>query len=161
MPLEEARQALDAVELILSEVSYRGAFNVEFKLDVRDGLYKVIELNPRPAWYIGTIANLGLDIPWSIYRDAQDLDVEPAGEYPIGRYALYEFRDALAIGAYLRRIRRPDGAVLGPWLRGDRTVFWWRDPLPAFQGTSRFLQRRLGRTRRPAPGSGTSTDPAA
>jgi len=160
IPLDEARPATDGLRRILAETGFRGAFNVEFKFDVRDGLFKVIELNPRPAWYIATIANLGLDIPWSIYRDAQGLDVEHARPYSAGRYGLYEFRDAVAIGGYLRRLRRPDGAVIGPWLRGDRTVFWWRDPLPAFHGTSRFLSRRLGRRRRPAPGTGRSADPA-
>jgi predicted ATP-grasp superfamily ATP-dependent carboligase len=154
IPLDEARQATDGVRRLLAETGFRGAFNVEFKLDVRDGQFKVIELNPRPAWYIATIANLGLDIPWSIYRDAQGLEVERARPYAAGRYGLYEFRDAVAIGGYLRRLRRPDGAVIGPWLHGDRTVFWWRDPLPAFHGTSRFLSRRLGRKRRPAPGAG-------
>lgn len=159
IPLGEARQATDALRRLLIGTSYRGAFNVEFKFDGRDGIYKVIELNPRPAWYVATIANLGLDIPWSIYSDAQGLVVERARPYPAGRYGLYEFRDALAIGGYLRRLRRPEGAVVGVWLRGDRTVFWWRDPLPAFHGASRFLGRRLGRGRAATRGAGP-TDPA-
>ena len=156
MPPEEAEPALESLRRLLAETRFRGAFNVEFKFDVRDGLFKVIELNARPAWYIGAIVNLGLDIPWSIYRDAQGLAVEPAVPYPSGRYSLYELRDALAISRYLRRLRRPDGAVLGPWLRGDRTVFWWRDPLPALHGISRFF----GRRRRPSPEAGRSADPA-
>lgn len=149
-PLEDAAGATDALRRMLSEVGFRGAFNVEFKFDRRDGLYKVIELNPRPAWYIATIANLGFDIPWSIYRDALGLAVDPPVPYPTGRYGLYEFRDAVAIAGYLRRFKRPEGPVLGPWLRGDRTVFWWRDPLPAFHGVFRFLSHRFGRQRRPA-----------
>ena len=149
-----ARQATDGVRQLLAETGFRGAFNVEFKLDVRDGQHKVIELNPRPAWYIAPIANLGLDIPWSIYRDAQDLDVERSRPYAAGRYGLYEFRDAVAIGGYLRRLRRPDGPVIGPWLRGDRTVFWWRDPA-ARRSTARPDSSRVGWDggvgRRPVP----------
>lgn len=159
-PLAEAPGAVDSLRRLLSEVGYRGAFNIEFKFDRRDGLYKVIELNPRPAWYISTIANLGFDIPWSIYRDARDLEVEPAVPYEAGRYGLYELRDAVAIAGYLRRFRRPEGPVLGPWLRGDRTVFWWRDPLPAFHGVLRFLRNRVGGRRRAMPADGGAVDPA-
>lgn len=156
-PLEEAEQATADLRRMLADVGFRGAFNVEFKYDVRDGLYKIIELNPRPAWYISTIAAVGLDIPWAMYRDAQGLDVEPAPPFPLGRVQLYEFRDAVAIAGFLRRFRRPPGSVIGPWLRGDRTVFWWRDPMPALHGAMLFLSRRFGRRR--AAGAGTP-DPA-
>lgn len=156
IPAEEAQQATEGLRRLLAETGFRGAFNVEFKFDVRDGLFKVIELNPRPAWYIATIASLGLDIPWAIYRDAQGLDVEAPTPYPIGRYGLYEFRDALAIAGALRRLRRPPGPVFGPWLRGDRTVFWWRDPLPAFHGALQIIGRRLWRRRRPPAGEAPS-----
>jgi predicted ATP-grasp superfamily ATP-dependent carboligase len=158
--LEEAEGATDALRRLLAAVGFRGAFNVEFKYDVRDGQYKIIELNPRPAWYVSTIAAVGLDIPWAIYRDAQGLPVDPARPYPLGRAQLYEFRDAVAIASCLRRLRRPPGPVLGPWLRGDRTVFWWRDPMPAFHGAAQFLGRRLLGRRGPQPDDARSVGPA-
>jgi D-aspartate ligase len=97
VPLDEVEPALSDTRRLLMETRYRGAFNVEFKHDVRDGQFKVIELNARPAWYIATIADIGPNLPWMLYRDAQDLPVEPSTEYRSGRYGLYEFRDAVAI----------------------------------------------------------------
>jgi len=152
IPLDEVQCALPDLRRLLSETDYRGAFNVEFKFDVRDRTFKIIELNPRPAWYIATIASAGLDLPWSIYLDAQGLPVEPPAVYRSGRYSLYEFRDAIAVMRYVKALRIPEGAVLGPWIWGDHTVFWWSDPVPALLGMwqilERLVSRALGRPRR-------------
>lgn len=149
---EDVAPALTDVARLMTGAGYRGAFNAEFKEDARDGTFKVIEVNPRPAWYIATIADAGLNLPWAIYRDALGLPVEAPRPYRPGRYALYEFRDAVAVWNDLRRLRRPDGPVLAPWLRGDHTVFWWRDPMPLLRGGAQMLLRRarsLRPTRRP------------
>lgn len=145
--LAEVEGATAALRRLLAKVEYRGAFNVEFKFDVRDGQFKIIELNARPAWYIATIASAGLDLPWMTYLDAQGLPVEAPTSYHAGRYAMYEFRDAAAVMHALRSFRRPEGPVLGPWLWGDHTVFWWRDPMPALSGLSKVIGRRVSRGR--------------
>lgn len=147
IPLAEVEGATASLRRLLAEVAYRGAFNVEFKFDVRDGQFKILELNARPAWYIATIVSAGLDLPWMIYLDAQGLPVEAPTSYHVGRYGMYEFRDAAAVMLALRSLRRPEGPVLGPWLWGDHTVFWWRDPLPAFGGLSKVVAGRVSRAR--------------
>ncbi len=144
IPLSEVEGALPGLRRLLAETRYRGGFNVEFKFDVRDGAFKILELNARPAWYVATIASAGLDIPWSIYLDAQGLPVESPAVYRAGRYGLYEFRDAVALMRYVKALRLPEGAVLGPWIWGDHTVFWWSDPMPALKGMWQILERRLG-----------------
>ena len=97
---------------LLSAVDYRGIFNVEFKFDARDGRYKIIEVNPRPFWLIGHIAQAGLDLPWISYLDAQGLPVPVPRPYQIGRYGMYEIPDATAIVRAWSHGRRPDGPVL-------------------------------------------------
>jgi hypothetical protein len=69
---------------------------------------------------------------------------------------MYEIPDASAIARAWRARRRPEGSVLGPWLRGDRALFWWRDPLPAVAGIAAIIGRRVRRrdaieTANPAP----------
>ncbi len=147
IPLEDVSDCLPTLRTILAATDYRGIFNIEFKLDERDGEFKVIELNPRPFWLIGHIARAGLDLPWLSYLDAQDLDLPEPGPYQIGRYGMYEIPDATAIVRALRHGRRPEGSVVGPWLRGDRALFWWRDPLPAVSALWQIAGRRLGRWR--------------
>ena len=152
IPVSDVSDCLPALRTLLAAVDYRGIFNVEFKLDERDGRFKIIELNPRPFWLIGHIARAGVDLPWMSYLDAQELPVPAAAPYQVGRYGLYEIPDATAIARAWSSFRRPEGPVLEPWLRGDRALFWWSDPLPALGGLGQALGRRvrraLGRDRR-------------
>ncbi len=147
IPLDDIAGCLPALKTILAATDYRGIFNIEFKLDERDGVFKVIEVNPRPFWLIGHIARAGLDLPWLSYLDAQDLALPEPGPYQIGRYGMYEILDATAIVRAWSHGRRPEGSVLGPWLHGDRALFWWRDPLPAASALRQAIGRRLRRSR--------------
>ena len=145
IPIADVNDCLPALRAILTATDYRGIFNIEFKLDERDGRFKVIEVNPRPFWLIGHIARAGLDLPWLSYLDAQELPIPAPTPYQIGRYGMYEIPDATAIVRAWSRLRRPEGPVIEPWLKGDRALFWWRDPLPAVSGLWQTLGRRGGR----------------
>jgi predicted ATP-grasp superfamily ATP-dependent carboligase len=146
IPIAEARDAPDSLRTLLADVGYRGAFNVEFKLDDRDGRYKIIEVNPRPAWFVATLARAGMDLPWMIYRDALELAVPTSPPYRVGRYAVYETPDATSIVRAWTSRERPDGPVIRPWLRGDHALFWLRDPWPAVVDISRAVRGRLTKT---------------
>jgi D-aspartate ligase len=149
IPLAEVSDVLPALRTLLADVHYRGIFMVEFKLDERDGRFKIIEVNPRPFWLIGHVVRAGLDLPWMSYLDAQELPVPAPATYQIGRYGMYEFLDATAVARAWRSFHRPEGPVLRPWLRGDRALFWWSDPMPAVSALFQALGRRLrGRGKR-------------
>jgi len=143
IPIEEVAEPAAAMQRLLADVGYRGIFNVEFKFDERDGLFKIIEVNPRPFWFIGHIVRAGLDLPWMSYLDAQDLEVPSAPRYQVGRYGVYEVPDANAILRAWSSFRRPEGPVLRPWLTGDHTLFWLRDPLPGLADVWHAIQRRV------------------
>lgn len=158
IPMAEVSPAVAAVRQLLAGVDYRGIFNVEFKYDARDGQFKIIEVNPRPFWLIAHVAMAGMDLAWMSYLDAQALPVPVPPPYRPGRYGLYEIPDAAALLRAWGSLRRPEGAVLAPWLRGDHALFWWSDPLPAMAGVWAALARRLralfSRSRRsPRPAS--------
>ena len=154
IPLAEAGDAPENLRRILADVEYRGAFNCEFKLDERDGRFKIIEVNPRLAWFVATLAGAGVDLPWMTYLDALELPVPTTTSYQLGRYAVYETPDASAIVRAWTSMKRPDGPVIRPWLRGDHALFWARDPWPFFQDIARALRGRVRkearRFRRPA-----------
>jgi predicted ATP-grasp superfamily ATP-dependent carboligase len=147
VPMADVSACLPALRTLLTDTAYRGIFNVEFKLDERDGRFKIIELNPRPFWLIGHIVKAGVDLPWMSYLDAQGLPVPLPPPYQVGRYGMYEIPDATAIGRAWSHLRGPEGPVLEPWLKGDRALFWWRDPLPAISGLSQIVAKRLSRAR--------------
>ncbi len=141
IPLAEAKEAADVLPRLLAEVSYRGIFNAEFKFDERDGHFKILEINPRPFWLIAHVAKAGMDLPWMSYLDARELPVPPSPPYRAGRYGLVEIPDAAALLRAWSSFHRPEGPVLRPWLRGDRALFWWRDPLPAVVDVWRAIRR--------------------
>lgn len=157
IPIADARDAPDSVRTLLAAVGYRGAFNVEFKFDDRDGRFKIIEVNPRLAWFVATLATAGMDLPWMSYLDALEQPVPTSPAYRVGRYAVYETPDATSIVRAWTSRKRPDGPVIRPWLRGDHALFWWRDPWPAVVDVSRAVRGRasksLGRFRRPTTAS--------
>jgi len=146
IPLSDVSACIEPLRALLADVDYRGIFNIEFKFDERDRQFKVIEINPRPFWLVGHIARAGLDLPWMSYLDAQELPVPAPPPYQIGRYGRYEIPDAAAVFRAWSGGHRPEGPVLAPWLRGDRALFWWRDPLPAVADVSQILGRRVTRT---------------
>lgn len=145
IPIADVADCLPALRTILAATDFRGIFNIEFKLDDRDGQFKVIEVNPRPFWLIGHIERTGVDLPWMAYLDAQGLPIPEPAPYQIGRYGMYEIPDATAILRAWTSLRRPEGPVFASWGRGDRALFWWRDPLPAVSGVWQIVARRVGR----------------
>lgn len=147
IPLEEVAEAVDSVRRLLADISYRGFFNIEFKYDERDGHYKIIEFNPRPCYYTGTLASGGVNLPWLAYHEAQELPLPKTGVYPVGRYALYEFGDGMEIVRSLRSLKVPEGKVVRTWLTGDRALFWWRDPMPTVGSLWSAFGRRVRRVR--------------
>lgn len=148
IPFSEVEACVPALQRLFEAVRYRGIFNVEFKFDERDGRFKIIELNPRPFWLIGHIARAGLDLPWMSYLDAQGEGVPTISSYEVGRYGMYEIPDATAIARAIVSRRRPSGPVVMSWLRGDKALFWWSDPMPALGGLGQSARRKLGRVAR-------------
>jgi predicted ATP-grasp superfamily ATP-dependent carboligase len=141
--LAEVSGATSALTRLLADVEYRGIFNAEFKFDERDRQFKILDVNPRPAWFMSPIARAGVDLPWMSYLDAQELPVPAPASYQVGRHGLYEILDAAAVVRAWSSFHRPEGPVLEPWLKGDHTLFWWRDPMPAVAYVWWSLRQRV------------------
>ena len=148
IPLEEVEACIAPLRKLLEATGHRGIFDAEFKFDERDGQFKIIELNPRPFWHTSHVAMAGIDLAWMSYLDAQELAVPVAAPYQVGRYGMYEVFDAAAILRAWTSFRRPEGPVIRPWLTADRSLFWFRDPLPALFGAGQAVGRRLDRVLR-------------
>ena len=142
IPIAEVADAVETMRTIVGAVSFRGMFNAEFKFDARDGRHKIIEVNPRPFWFIAQIADVGIDLAHMAYLDALELPVPTVRSYRLGRYSTYELVDAKAIGDAWRRGRSADGSIARSWLSGDRALFWFSDPRPALRGLRLAIGRR-------------------
>jgi D-aspartate ligase len=125
--LEQIRDAVASLDQLLARVNYRGIFSAEFKHDSRDGLFKLLEVNARPWWYIEFAARCGVDVCSMAYADALGAFVPAVEHYQIGRSCTFLPYD---IYAY-RALHGENGLHFWSWIHswsgGDDALFSWDD----------------------------------
>lgn len=143
IPIGDVEQAASDVKRLLQALNYRGAFSVELKRDLRDGLFKILELNARPWWYIGFSNYCGVNISRMCYDDALGEPIEIAASYRTGVPCVYLRHD-------LRAAQRMIGAgeiTFREWVSSLRGAFWpifsWNDPRPYFQDSDKSWRALL------------------
>jgi predicted ATP-grasp superfamily ATP-dependent carboligase len=144
-------------EGLLQAVSYAGISDLDFRLDTRDGQYKLLDFNPR----IGAQFRLfeddaGVDVARALYLDLTGKQVRESGS-AVGRTFLAEFHDLAASLGYLWRGK----LTFREWrqsLKGRREVAWFSgdDPLPFVMVCVRLLFRVAERLLRAWPTSRVS-----
>ncbi|MGG5823501.1 hypothetical protein [Falsiroseomonas sp. HW251] len=136
-------------EGFLRDIGYKGILDLDYRLDPRDGTYKLLDFNPR------------LGAPFRLFQDEHGTDLvralhldltgrRPARPMrPLNRRFIVEDYDARASLRYFRarRLGVPE------WLRSLRNIdeaAWFSsdDPLPAFMVVAR---RFVGKSRRIEP----------
>jgi predicted ATP-grasp superfamily ATP-dependent carboligase len=148
-------------EALLEALHWHGIAEVEFRLDSRDNVPRLMEINPRSWGSIEVAIRAGVDFPYLAYRMAMDGDITGVFNYKVGvkgrffqqdmLYILSLFKDASAnpSAQNTRRLR-----TLMNWLKFyEPGVFYdllcGSDPLPFFFNSSlvplevvRFLRER-------------------
>ena len=74
----------DVAVRFLRELGWSGVAMVEFKVDPRDGVAKLIEVNPKFWGSLNLAIASGVDFPALLYRTAVHGDVAPVLEYRLG-----------------------------------------------------------------------------
>ena len=145
----ESPEVLRLSRLLLETFRYRGLVMVEFKRDVRDGIWYLMEINPRTVSGNQLGVTAGVDLPWIAYRRLIGLEPAEAPQPPFRRDVRYvnEEWDTQAFAA----LRRSGELTLLDWLRSMRgtrawALFAWDDPLPLLVGLWRFLRICVRRT---------------
>ena len=136
VPLDRVGTAVEHLNRLLTHLSYRGVFEAEFKLDERDGEFKLLEINARPWYFIGFAADCGVDFCGMAYRDALGLEVAPVVSYEAGRHCIVG-ADRFSCWQQFRQGRLTAWAWLRSWIGARQLLFAWDDPLP---GLARLLQ---------------------
>lgn len=127
----EVQAAIDSVLHLLRAIGYRGVFSAEFKHDPRDGLFKLLEVNSRPWWYIGFANHCGVDVSVMAYRDALGLPVTPVERYAEGERCVLISLDVRAFLQMRRHERLSTWSLVRSWRGAFRAVYSRDDPLPA------------------------------
>jgi predicted ATP-grasp superfamily ATP-dependent carboligase len=133
----------DAVAYLQS-ISYYGLAEPEFKLDPRDGRYKLIEINTRSVTQTQLVSACGVHVEYLAYLDMIEGNVEPVAPATNGVLWIDEINE---LHYQLSRIRR--GHFNFPEMiemACEKKVFAGSaidDPIPIIVGLIRFFQERV------------------
>jgi len=145
--LGECRWNQDVADLTIRSMQvfgYKGILDIGYRLDPRDGLYKVLDINPRvgQAFRLFTAEN-DMDVVRSLYLDLTNQpapDIEPRE----GRRWLIEDFDLIAAAYYFQE----RSLSFGDWIKSFRGVqetawFNWHDPVPFAMMLASFIKRSI------------------
>ena len=110
---------------VLRELKWHGVAMVEFKKDIKDGLYKLIEINPKFWGSLGLSIATGVDFPYLLTQMAVDGRADPV-EMPMTAVTYQWLSMDIA---HSIAIKKPF-QWLGFVLRGTPNDFRLADPIP-------------------------------
>jgi predicted ATP-grasp superfamily ATP-dependent carboligase len=141
IPLEEIAPGEQTVRRLLSAIGYRGVFSAELKLDSRDGLFKLLEVNARPWWFVEFAAFCGVDVCEMSRQDALGEEVTSVSAYRVGRRCVFARRDLATRHTNHAGLAK----ILASWIGARELTFAWDDPRPGLRGASEWARRKLRR----------------
>jgi hypothetical protein len=121
---------------LLERLGYTGHASAQLKVDPRDGLAKLLEINCRPGYRVWCNIATGQNTPWLCVQIERGEPVEAQPQQAGSLVFLSPIEDALSLGVSLldwtRRqiVPRPDGELLGAppalreVLRGYRDTYF-------------------------------------
>jgi len=139
--LADVAGAVRSLDAVLERLRYRGIFSAEFKRDMRDGEFKILEVNARPWWYVEFAARSGADVVTAYYRDALGMPVADSAGYRVGVSCIYVYYDYFACEPLRRAGAMSLTAMLAEWLRSYHPIFAWDDPGPSIWEAGQLLRR--------------------
>jgi len=145
VPPKQAAGAISSLSKLLKALDYRGVFSAEFKKDERDGIFRILEVNARPWWFVEFSALCGIDVVTMAYRAATGEETPPVTEYQLGRRLIHPYYDVFAckhatssFGGFLK-------TFLSSLVGASQPMLSWRDPIPALAFTSKLSIGLVGR----------------
>ena len=142
----ERRDILESAAKILKELRWSGMGDCDFIEDPRDGIPKLMEINPRFTRSIKICVLAGIDFPYLLYRVTCGEDVKPVCDYQAGVYLRYFSADVMWFLRSPNRLRAKPSFF---WLFGKKLrdeIFSIKDPGPGIgyclgKFASRFNRR--------------------
>lgn len=136
-------QPIQAAAEYLQNIGYHGLAEPEFKLDPRDGQYKLIEINTRAVTMTLLAKACGVHVEYLAYLDLISGNVEPLGPAMEGILWIDEINE---LHYQLSRIRRGHFSFAELLeISKEKKVFAcaaWDDPVPFIIGLTHFFYER-------------------
>lgn len=141
----------DAASEFCRKLDYRGAADLDWRLDVRDGHYKLLDFNPRTGAQFRVFENeRGVDVVRAMHLDLTGRPIPMAPQREPRTFVVGQLDLPSALCAAWRERRLPPGLLLGELLSRDVERAWLcrDDPLPAAAEVFRFGGTVAGRITR-------------
>ena len=125
---------------LLKSLNWKGVAMVEFKVDPRDGIPKLMEVNPRFWGSLHLAVVSGVDFPYLILKMARGERFEPVLHYTVGKHCRW-----LLFGDILHFIKNPNRFHLRPsffhLFEPDTSydIISKEDPLPVLGAMATFF----------------------
>lgn len=146
---------------LFSRAGVRGVANVEFKLDPRDGVYRLMEVNARFTAANCLLADAGLDLSWYVYARRTGRQLPPMDTFRTGVTLWDPVRDVMSYLELRRRGEIGASTYLRSLLRRQTLpTFAWDDPQPAIRRLWHQLHGLAPGSGRPRNGSRPPSAPA-
>lgn len=148
-------EVVERALLVLDILKWHGLAHLDLIQD-RRGVFKIIEINPRPWGAMALAIHAGIDFPWLWYRLSMGESIDLCQEKSRQTYCRWILGDCLAFLNRLRHGRMSEAMGIFKWYLGCRhDDFQISDPLPFFfqylDYAGKFI--RAGGNMNPAAGS--------
>ena len=144
--VEHVEPILEMSRRFVKSVCFYGISNIEYKYDERDGLYKLMEINPRTGLWNLSVLESGVNLPLMAYKDILG---EPIANESNERgklvWAITLFDMLVSLRGYRSNGEAEYSLSFKEWrksLKGSRKVdaiFNWSDPMPSLIHTFGLL----------------------
>ncbi len=129
--LNEVSETKNYLTRLFKDIGYQGIFSAEFKFDLRDNQFKILEINARPWWYVGFATHCGINTCIQAYADALGENVENIENYKVGIGCIHSRNDFLTSIDLIRNGKLSLFSWIKDFLKANKPVFAWDDPLPS------------------------------
>jgi predicted ATP-grasp superfamily ATP-dependent carboligase len=130
-------QIIEPGRKLLRALGYQGFSCMEFKRDVRDGVYRLLEVNPRHNLSGSLAVACGINFPWIMYRDLVDKKKEFRTDFLENIYWIDLTKDVMRFFISRKEEGYSIREYIKPYLsKKVYAILGARDPLP-------FLKRCL------------------
>ena len=125
---------------LLYAMNYYGLSEVEFKKDMRDGKFKLLEVNARTWLWHSLAICCGVDFPYLLYKNMSGEEIKPARSFRENVKFMHIYTD---LGVVIKEVMKGNMKLSDylKSLKGEKefAVFSLKDPLPFIAETLMLL----------------------
>jgi len=144
--VEHVEYIVEMSKRFIGAIGFYGISNIEYKYDKRDGLYKLMEINPRTGLWNLSVLESGINLPLMAYNDILGKAIYDESNPKVRLIWAYTVFDMLiSIHGYKSNGDLEESLSFRQWrnsIKGCRKVdaiYRWNDPLPFIVNTIELI----------------------